>query len=212
MKIKYVLISFGTLLALAGFLYFKESIPSESIVIQQSPTNAPIQTIGTLIHRSSSTPVRAALATAKNVFPFPYAVTWVEPWSYVYNNVDWEDASTTFSLTGASAASGTLTLFFKINNSVIKQQGASGQCIPLSMRKVANELGDLMPPAERSWTADEGNCLVNSQTYLNRTLTFPLDPGEADMTFTSGGTANTFFLVHVAPDGSVTATLPPTND
>lgn len=192
-----------------------QSVPSITTQTNQSST---VQNSGqSQANADSSSTIFQAVT--KN-FDYPYPISWQEPWSYVYNNVDWGDYNTSFSLTGVSIGEKTvpsnqnlyktragqkvyaITLLFKINTTVKQSQGQ--YCVPLTLRQIVNEQGDKSAPLESYWLADNQSCVQGRDvTYNSEAVTFEISPSDKDLLFTSGGKANVFFSVKLKDDGTI---------
>jgi hypothetical protein len=125
------------------------------------------------------------------------------------SSVTWAQGNETLSVINASISGSQLTL------GVQATMGSTGECVPLTMRLIADEQGDLSPPITSQFTfPDTGTCNgTPGETYSAQPIVFTLnDPTAFPIILTTGGTANTLFEVAQNPDGSLSVQLPPSAD
>jgi len=93
------------------------------------------------------------------------------------------------------------------------QTGGAPECVPLNLRLVADEQGDLAPPNPVSFSfPDSGNCNgAPNQTYTNQTTTFAIDPTALPLLFTTGGSSNIFFEVATTTGNGLSIDFPGTS-
>ncbi len=93
------------------------------------------------------------------------------------------------------------------------QTGQSPECVPLNLRLVADEQGDLEPPNPASFAfPDSGNCNgAPNQTFANQTTTFTVDPTAIPLLFTTGGSSNIFFEIATSSDNGLNVLFPGPN-
>jgi hypothetical protein len=122
--------------------------------------------------------------------------------------IAWTQGSEAMSVTGAAVAGSQLTLGVQV------AMGSVSECVPLNLRMIADEQGDLSPPITPQFTfPDTGTCNgTPGETYSAQPVVFTLaNPGAFPVILTTGGTANILFEVDQNPDGSLTVQLPPTS-
>jgi len=122
--------------------------------------------------------------------------------------MSWNEGQNDFSITGASMQNGTLSLALKI------QVGNLGGCMPIDLRLVTDESGDVTPPAQSAFSfPDTNSCNATPNAmYQNQIITFSLPPAApSPYLFTTGGTSNQFFQVSTTTDGGVQISLPATS-
>ena len=110
------------------------------------------------------------------------------------------------SVTDASLSGSQLTLGVQVT------MGSASECVPLNLRMIADEQGNLSPPITSQLTfPDTGSCSGTAgETYSAQPVVFTLtDPATFPVLFTTGGTANTLFEVDQNADGSLSVQLPP---
>jgi hypothetical protein len=121
-------------------------------------------------------------------------------------SISWTQGGNTLSIVGASLSGSQLTLDVQI------AMGSTPGCVPLTMRLIADEQGNLSAPITPQFTfPDTGSCNGTSgETYSAQPVTFTLNsPVVFPVVFTTGGTANTIFEVDQNADNSLTVQLPP---
>jgi hypothetical protein len=113
------------------------------------------------------------------------------------------------SVTGASLSGTQLTLDVQV------QMGSASECVPMNMRLVTDENGDLAAPLTAQFAfPDTGTCNgTPDQTYSDQQVVFTVpNPTAFPFILTSGGTANLIFEVATDTSGSLTVQLPPESD
>jgi hypothetical protein len=123
--------------------------------------------------------------------------------------VTWTQGNETLSVINASASGSQLTLGVQVTMDSI------AECVPLTLRLIADEQGDLSPPITSQFTfPDTGTCNgTPGETYSAQPIVFTLnDPATFPIILTTGGTANTLFEVAQNPDDSLSVQLPPSAD
>jgi hypothetical protein len=120
--------------------------------------------------------------------------------------LSWTDGGATFDITAVALQGTQLSFTFTI------QMGASPACVPLDLRLVADESGDLQGPATPSFSfPDSGNCNgAANEMYTNQTVNFTVDPANLPFLFTTGGPANIFFEVVTTTANGLNIDLPST--
>lgn len=123
--------------------------------------------------------------------------------------ITWTQGSETMTITGAMVSGSQLTLGVQV------AMGSASECVPLNLRMIADEQGDLAPPITQQFTfPDTGTCTGTAgETYSAQPVVFTLPtPTTFPLILTTGGTANILFEVVQSPDGSVSVQLPPSSD
>jgi len=119
--------------------------------------------------------------------------------------VTWTQGNETMTITDATVSGAQLTLGVQI------AMGSATECVPLTMRLIADEQGDLSPPITPQFSfPDTGTCNGTAgETYSAQPVVFTLsNPGVFPILLTTGGTANTLFEVMQNTDGSLSVQLP----
>ncbi|HEY5220924.1 MAG TPA: hypothetical protein VIJ29_02125 [Candidatus Paceibacterota bacterium] len=123
--------------------------------------------------------------------------------------VSWTQGNEALLITGALISGDQLTLGVQV------AMGSVSECVPLNLRLIADEQGDLSPPITSQFTfPDTGTCNGTAgETYSAQPIVFTLsDPSAFPIVLTTGGTANILFEVVQDPDGRLSAQLPPSSD
>ena len=123
--------------------------------------------------------------------------------------IAWTQGNETLSVINASVSGSQLTLGVQVTMDSV------AECVPLTLRMIADEQGDLSPPITSQFTfPDTGTCNgTPGETYSAQPIVFTLnDPTTFPIILTTGGTANTLFEVIQNPDDSLSVQLPPSAD
>jgi hypothetical protein len=117
------------------------------------------------------------------------------------------EGNETISIAAANLNGSQLTLTLSV------QMGSVAECVPLNVRLVADEEGDLTAPLTAQFTfPDTGTCEgTPGVTYNDQQIVFNVDPTTLPLIFTTGGTSNKFFELSTTPQGGITITPPPTS-
>jgi hypothetical protein len=155
-------------------------------------SSTPSSTLGGLPPLASSTPSSTVSSTVINAAP-----------------ITWNQGNEVLSVTTASITGSQLTLGVQV------AMGSVAECVPLDIRLIADEEGDLSPPITSQFSfPDTGTCNgTPGETYSAQPIVFILPTtGTFPIVFTTGGSANMFFEVAQDPDGTLTLQLPPAAD
>jgi hypothetical protein len=123
--------------------------------------------------------------------------------------ITWTQGNETMSITGATISGGQVTLDVQV------AMGDVSECVPMNLRLIADEQGDLSPPVTSQFTfPDTGTCNgTPGETYAAQQVVFAVsDPTGFPFLFTTGGTTNMFFEVAQNADGTLAVQLPPQAD
>ena len=123
--------------------------------------------------------------------------------------LQWTEGQSTLTITGA-AIQGDQLIF-----AVVVQMGGNAECIPMNMRLVTDESGNLENPTPQQFSfPDTSNCSGTPNTIYNaQAVSFALGPNlNTPFLLTTGGASNIFFQVATTTDGGVSVTLPATTD
>ncbi|GEM_PF-4596761 len=155
---------------------------------------------------------------ASSTFAYPYPVVWKEGsvelsvtgafWGTILATPDFIDG--TGKPYAASSTINALVLYLKVSNLATFERVS----VPMNISRVADEQGNLKPPATRAFTfLKAGGDNINAKTtYLNQKVVFVVPEGEKSFVFTTGGSANIFFAVMVGDDGTIKAQEEPTSE
>jgi len=123
--------------------------------------------------------------------------------------ITWTQGNERLSITDAMLSGSQLTLDVQVT------MGSVGECVPLNLRLIADEQGDLSPPITSQFTfPDTGTCNgTPGEIYSAQPIVFTLStPGIFPILLTTGGTANTLFEIVQNSDGSLSVQLPGQSD
>ena len=119
----------------------------------------------------------------------------------------WNEGLERLSITGATLSGSQLILKVSV------QMGNLAQCVPMNIRLVANEKGDLTLPLTTQFALPEnGTCEgAPGALYNDQEVIFTVDPTTLPLVFTTGGTSNEFFELSTDAHGGITIAPPPTS-
>jgi len=123
--------------------------------------------------------------------------------------LQWTEGQSTLTITGAAIQGNQLML------AVAVQTGSSTECVPMNIRLVIDESGNLETPSPSQFSfPDTTNCSGTADTvYNSQAVSFVLGQNlNAPFLVTTGGASNIFFEVATTTDGGVSVTLPATTD
>lgn len=201
---KTALIFLWTLAIVLGiFTYFAVFGGSPgTYAVNPLPTSTNLATSTTLILPSSTaTSSLGANGSTSSTNPNFYGTAFTTP------PVTWSESGATLAITGASFENNQMTFTLTV------QMDGSPSCIPMNMRLVIDESGDLQSPETPSFTfSDSGNCNgAPGETYQNQSVAFTVDPNKFPLLFTSGGSANIFFEIATTTSNGLQISLPATS-
>jgi hypothetical protein len=126
---------------------------------------------------------------------------------YGQSPMTWTEGGETMAITGATLSGSQLTLKLAI------QMGAVAECVPMNVRLVADEKGDLTAPLTTQFAFPEsGSCEgTPGAMYNDQEIVFTVDPATLPLVFTTGGTSNKFFELSTTPQGGISIAPPPTS-
>lgn len=184
---------------------------SSTNAVPALPQDLPVLTVSP--YAASSTIVlqedtRAALDTSTGAvtrtFEYPYPLVWTE-------------GGITYSLTGLAYGYVPATKFVRKDAASSYKEGEivhalvlyaklrtgeSGGYANLTMRRVLNEEGDMVPPnVDQFYLQGSGGIMARPNTsYTGQPIYFLVEPGAKEFIFTTGGASNKFFTVRVLPE------------
>lgn len=121
--------------------------------------------------------------------------------------LQWTEGQSTLTITGAAIQGSQLML------AIVVQTGKNAECIPMNMRLVIDESGNLATPASPQFSfPDTASCNgTPNKTYDAQAVSFSLGQNlSAPFLITTGGTSNIFFEVATTTSGGISVTLPAT--
>ncbi|MDE2019346.1 MAG: hypothetical protein KGJ13_03290 [Patescibacteria group bacterium] len=209
MNANKALIVLGALALILGFItYF--ALFSGPQYIQPSQTaqnNSQIATSSPQASSTASSTIASAASSSspssagsgqpqtayQSIFQPPYPAAWVE-------------GQQQLGIMSAMLQENQLVLGVNI------QMGPSGQCVPINLRLITDENGDMAAPTAPASTnfplAPDGTCQGDANTAYNESVTFTVDPASAPFLISTGDSANTFFEVSTTTDGEMQVQVP----
>jgi hypothetical protein len=121
--------------------------------------------------------------------------------------ITWMEGNESMAITGATLTSSQLILQLSV------KMGPSTECVPMNMRIVTDENGDLSPPVNTQFAfPDTGGCQGTAgETYTGQQVIFTVDPSALPIVLTTGGSSNLLFEADVQ-SSTLTIHLPPQSD
>jgi hypothetical protein len=204
LSLKHVLIFLSSLAVILGFFaYFAvfESTPGTYTVVGNNGSNNSQlgNTSTTLIASSSIT--ASSSTTGIGTIASEYGTSFSTP------PITWNEGPSTVSITGVSLQGTQMTFTMSV------AIGGAPQCVPLNLRLVADEQGDLEPPTPASFTfPDSGSCNGSAnENYTNATTSFTVDPTAFPLLFTTNSASGTFFEVATSSNNGLQIQIPGTS-
>lgn len=142
---------------------------------------------------SSSASSSLMSATFSSVFSSPYPVAWAE-------------GQSSFAISGATLTGDQLTVMVNVT------VGDIPQCVPINVRLISDEEGDMAAPSSPTQT----NFLLSTSTcegtpntlYSAEPLVFTVDPANMPFLFLTGGTSNIYFEIATTTNGGLDVSIP----
>ena len=185
----FMIFGTGTHVIQPGSTGTAENSSTTTVFVFPSSTTPTSLTEGNASSSASST----SFGTFSSNFPAPYSVAWSE-------------GQSEFAIAGASLTGNELTLLVNVT------MGDLPQCIPINVRLISDEEGDMVAPTSPSainFPLSTTTCEGTPNTiYPNEPLTFTVDPTNMPLLLTTGGTSNVYFEVSTTTDGGLDVALP----
>lgn len=121
--------------------------------------------------------------------------------------ISWSDGGATFSITAVTLQDNQLSFALTI------QIGDSPVCVPLNLRLVADESGNLQEPDTSGFVlSDSGNCNgAAGAIYQNQIVTFAVNTDNFPILFTTNNDSGKFFEIAKTANGGLRVELPGTS-
>jgi hypothetical protein len=177
--------------------YVVNSDTSSNEVFSTSTASSTASSSLSLASSSASSSIANASSSSQ-----PYSVYYTTP------PVTWTEGNEAMAITGAALAGSQLTLDLQVT------MGSASECVPLNLRIVTDENGDLAPPTTPQFTfPDSGTCMGTAgEIYTDQQVTFSVDPTAVPFILNTGGASNEIFEVNTDTSGNLTVELPPSAD
>jgi len=172
-------------------------------VVQPQNTGGPVgsSTVTLILPSSTASSSLAAGSNASSTVFQSFSSNFSSPYP-----VTWSEGQSSFAISGATLTGNELTLMVNVT------LGEIPQCVPVNIRLISDEEGDMVAPTSPAST----NFLLNTSTcegtantlYPAEPLTFTVDPTNAPFLFLTGGTSNVYFEVSTTTDGGLDVAIP----
>ena len=195
------IVTFFVVFYSGGTYVVSSPLPSNSSFVSSTAELAQASsTTGSSTSTASSTLNGNASSTSSSTFQ-EYAS------SYSVPPITWIEGNETLGITSATLSGSQLTLGISV------AMGAVSECVPMNVRLVADENGDLTPPLTTQFSfPDSGTCVgTPGATYSDQEIVFTVDPTTLPLLLTTGGTSNSYFEVATDTTGGLDITPPPTS-
>ncbi len=163
---------------------------------------------------SSATGTSSGAGGASSSSSQVYQTTFFAPYP-----ITWSEGQPQLAIMGAMLQADQLVLSVNI------QMGPTAQCVPVNLRLITDEQGDMQAPsapaAPNFPLAADGTCQGDAETSYNESVTFTVNPatgagtGAAAATapwlFSTGDPANGFFEIATTTAGGLQVTVPQKN-
>jgi hypothetical protein len=211
--LKTVLVTLVCVTIVLGLVAFYVVFLSDGgtyVVSSNSGPNAAIFSLSTTsiasAMPSSTASSSLAIASSSTSAASSTASTTLDAASPDMTPISWQEGNEAMSVTGATLVGTQLTLDMQV------QMGSASECVPMNMRLIADEQGDLSPPITSQFMfPDTGTCTgTPGEIYTDQQVVFSVaDPTAFPFVLTTGGIANMFFEVDQNQDGTLSVQLPP---
>jgi len=180
--------------------YFLIFAGGTQIIQPNNPAPTPTSSVATFIFPSST-----LSAANNNASGSPAFGTFASTFSAPYP-VAWSEGQSRFAISGATLTGSSLTLTVNVTT------GDLPQCVPIDIRLVSDEQGDMAAPTSPSsmnFPLSATTCEGTPNTfYANQPLTFTVDPATAPFLLMTGGASNVYFEVSTTTAGGVDVAFP----
>jgi hypothetical protein len=121
--------------------------------------------------------------------------------------ITWSEGNEAMAITNATLSGSQLTLELQI------VMGTASECVPLNIKIITDENGDLAPPVNPQFTfPDSGTCKGTAgETYTDQQVVFTVDSSALPLILNTGGVSNILFEIDTTPEGGLTIELPPSS-
>ena len=184
-----------------GTYILSSPLPTSSVTGTQSASSTALADGNASSTDASSTLSDASSSTASSTILQEYASTYATP------PITWTEGYDTLSIMGATLSGSQLTLNVSVG------MGAIAECVPMNLRLVTDEQGDLAAPLNPAFTFGENSTCIGTPgaTYSSQEIVFTVDPTTMPLSFTTGGTSNEYFELSTTDAGGITISQPSTS-
>jgi cytoskeletal protein RodZ len=194
------IVAWAVLFYSGGTYILSSPLPTTSVTGMVNASSTSLADSNASSTDASST-LGEASSTANSTALQEYASTYATP------PITWTEGYDTLSIVGATLSGSQLTLNVNVG------MGAIAECVPMNLRLVTDEQGDLASPLNPSFTFGEnGTCIgTPGSTYSSQEIVFTVDPSSMPLSFTTGGTSNEYFELSTTDAGGISISRPSTN-
>ncbi len=152
---------------------------------------------------SSTIPISTSTVTGGTPVGNPSQSIYASDYAIPYP-LSWAESDASISIMGATLQGNQLTLNLAI------AMGNIAQCIPLNIRMLQDEQGDLAAPITPQFTFPESGACTGAPgaTYTDQQVVFTVDPTMFPLFLTTGGASNIFFQIATTTAGGLTVNVP----
>ena len=123
--------------------------------------------------------------------------------------ITWSQGQPQLAIMGATLQADQLILSINI------QMGNTAQCVPVNLRLITDEQGDMLAPsapaAPNFPLAPDGTCQGDAETAYNESVTFTVNLSNTPFLFSTGDPANGFFEIATTTANGLQVTVPQKN-
>ncbi|MDP3956470.1 MAG: hypothetical protein Q8P97_00560 [bacterium] len=211
LKISMIFLS-GLIVVLGTIIYIEMfGVPfgiSYTVISQPPATNTPSSlsksspTNTSVVAGISSSTASSTSVTLPNATDASLASS-----EFTTSPLSWTDGGATFSITAVTLSDNQLSFSLTI------QIGDSPACVPLNLRLIADESGNLKEPDTLDFALpDSGNCNgAADATYQDQNVTFTVKPASFPLLFTTNNDSGKFFEIVRTAGGRLFLEMPGTS-
>ncbi len=173
-------------------------------IVQPESTSGPVgSSTATFIFPSStaSSALANGSSSASTTNFGAYSSNLTAPYSVI-----WSEGQSSFAISGATLSGNNLTLMVNVT------VGNIPQCVPINIRLISDEQGDMVAPTsppQTNFPLNTSTCEGTPNTiYPSEPLTFTVDPANTPFLFLTGGNSNIYFEVTTTTDGGLDVSIP----
>lgn len=170
------------------------------VVQPNSPAASPSSSAVSFIF-PSSTASSSALGNASGTVFGAFSSNFAPPYP-----VMWSEGQSSFAISGGTLAGNELTLLVNVT------VGAIPQCVPVNLRLISDEQGDMAAPTspnDTNFQLGTSTCEgTPNTTYPGEPLTFTVDPANTPFLLMTGGNSNIYFEVTTTTTGGLDVAIP----
>jgi len=171
------------------------------VIQPQNVSGSSSSSIAAFIFPTSTQLSSAASSSISTSTPGEFSSNFTSPYS-----VTWTEGQSAFAISGATLAGDQLTLMVNVT------VGDIPQCVPINLRLISDEEGDMVAPVsppQTNFPLSTSSCEGTPNTlYPGEPLTFAVDPTNMPFLFVTGGTSNVYFEVTTTTASGLDVEIP----